>query len=286
MLHKSLAVVLTLLLSCTAEFAWAWTVPAHEKEEALSLKPDLERGRRIYETCAICHSPMGWGTPDGRYPQIAGQHFNVIVKQLTDIRAGNRDAPTMYPFSLYSFTQGAQGIADVSGYISQLPMVPNNGIGPGVDLELGQEIYQFYCEECHSKRGEGDNKEFYPNVAGQHYEYLLREIFWIQSGRRRNSDSTMVKKVKELNGRDISAVADYISRLRPPAEKVAKTVDWWNPDFPRDFMSVPMMRKFPMPPAPFGSMVAPPPSMEGMFTDGMDGMERFESSGEIEGDNP
>lgn len=281
MLHKSLAVIFTLLLSFATEFTWAWSIPAHEKEEALSLKPDLERGRRIYETCAVCHSPMGWGTPDGRYPQIAGQHFNVIVKQLTDIRSGNRDAPTMYPFSLYSFTQGAQGIADVSAYIAQLPMVPNNGVGAGVDLELGQEIYQFYCEECHGTRGEGDNKEFYPNVAGQHYEYLLREIFWIQSGRRRNADSTMVKKVNELNGRDISAVADYISRLRPPAEKVAKTVDWWNPDFPRDFMSVPMMRKFPMPPMPFGSM-AVPPSMESMFMNRMDGTRSLESSSEME----
>jgi cytochrome c553 len=271
---QSPVVIFTLLLSLNAEFAWAWTIPAHEKEEALSLKPDLERGRRIYETCAICHSPMGWGTPDGRYPQIAGQHFNVIVKQLTDIRAGNRDAPTMYPFSLYSFTQGSQGIADVSGYIAQLPMVPNNELGMGNDLELGREVYQFYCEECHGKGGEGDNKEFYPNVAGQHYEYLLREIFWIQSGKRRNADSTMVKKVNELNGRDITAVADYIARMRPPAEKVAKTADWWNPDFPRDFMSVPMMRKFPRPPMPFGSM-ANPLSMEGFQ---MGGMGSFESS--------
>jgi cytochrome c553 len=247
MLNKLLIVALTLVLGITMESAGAWTVPAHEKEDALSLTPNLERGRRIYETCAICHSPMGWGTPDGRYPQIAGQHFNVIVKQLTDIRAGNRDAPTMYPFSLYSFTQGAQGIADVAGYIAQLPMVPDNGLGHGMDLEMGQQLYRQYCQECHGVHGEGDNKEFYPSVAGQHYEYLLREAFWIKWGKRHNADPTMVKKIAELSGIEIAAVVDYISRLRPAADKLAATPDWWNPDFPRNFMSVPMMRRFPMP---------------------------------------
>jgi cytochrome c553 len=263
MLNKSLIVALTLVLGITVESASAWTVPAHEKEDALSLTPNLERGRRIYETCAICHSPMGWGTPDGRYPQIAGQHFNVIVKQLTDIRAGNRDAPTMYPFSLYSFTQGAQGIADVAGYIAQLPMVPDNGLGYGMDLEMGKQLYQQYCQECHGERGEGDNKEFYPSVAGQHYEYLRREAFWIKSGKRYNADPTMVKKIAELSGIEIAAVVDYISRLRPAADKLAATPDWWNPDFPRNFMSVPMMRGFPMP--PFG--MSSPRAMEGWDRD-------------------
>jgi len=260
MLNQSLIVALAFILSVVMESAHAWTVPSHEKEEALSLKPDLERGRRIYETCAVCHSPLGWGTPDGRYPQIAGQHFSVIVKQLTDIRASNRDAPTMYPFTLYSSTQGAQGIADVAGYIAQLLMVPNNGIGPGIDLELGNVVYQLYCQECHGKQGEGDDKEFYPSVAGQHYEYLLREAFWIKSGKRRNADATMVKKIGELNGREIAAVVDYISRLRPAEHKLAKTPDWWNPDFPRNFMSVPMMRNLP---TPFFNSMSLPQAMEG-----------------------
>jgi len=260
MLNQSLIFALTFILSVIVESAHAWTVPSHEKEEALSLKPDLERGRRIYETCAVCHSPLGWGTPDGRYPQIAGQHFNVIVKQLTDIRSGNRDAPTMYPFTLYSFSQGAQGIADVAGYIAELLMVPNNGIGPGIDLELGNVVYQLHCQECHGKQGEGDDKEFYPNVAGQHYEYLLREAFWIKSGKRRNADEAMVKEIGKLNGREIAAVADYMSRLRPAEHKLAKTPDWWNPDFPRNFMSVPMMRN---PPVPFFNSRSLPQAMEG-----------------------
>ena len=64
---------------------------ADEVEQALALTPNLENGRRVYLTCAVCHRPEGWGTLDGTYPQVAGQLPEVIIKQLADIRARNRD---------------------------------------------------------------------------------------------------------------------------------------------------------------------------------------------------
>ncbi len=208
------------------------------EEEALALKPNIDNGRQIYEMCAVCHSPHGWGTPDGRYPQIAGQHYNVIIKQLGDIRAGNRDNPTMYPFTLPNVLGGAQDLADVAAYIEQLPMSPFNDVGPGFDLSYGKELYKEHCEECHGKEGEGDNKEFYPRIQGQHFTYLLRQMRWIQIEKRRNADKTMVKQIHRFSGRDIHSVIDYTSRLRPPADKVAKP-DWRNRDFPDSFVSVP-----------------------------------------------
>ncbi|RTZ78134.1 MAG: cytochrome C, partial [Gammaproteobacteria bacterium] len=64
-----------------------------ERDEALHLKPDHENGIEVYEVCAACHLTEGWGTKDGTFPQIAGQHQTVLVKQLADIREGNRDNP-------------------------------------------------------------------------------------------------------------------------------------------------------------------------------------------------
>ena len=71
-----------------------------EVEEALGLVADSENGARIYQICSVCHRPEGWGSPDGVYPQIAGQHSGVVIKQLADIRARNRDNPIMYPFAV------------------------------------------------------------------------------------------------------------------------------------------------------------------------------------------
>jgi cytochrome c553 len=203
-----------------------------EYDLALSKTPDLENGRRLYLTCAVCHRPEGWGTVDGTYPQIAGQLNTVIIKQLTDIRARNRDNPIMYPFALPRLFGGVQEIADVAAYISALPMTPHSGLGPGRDLLLGEKLYGDSCVECHGKRGEGDKRAHIPALWGQHFRYLVRQFELIRIGKRCNADPKTQKQIKAFSTRDVHAVLDYTSRLRPPEDRVAESPDWHNPDFP------------------------------------------------------
>jgi cytochrome c553 len=216
-----------------------------EYDEIVALEPNLENGREAYLTCTICHGPEGWGTFDGSYPQIAGQLRTVIIKQLADIRAGNRDNPVMYPFSVPKTLGGPQQVADVAAYVAELPMTPNNGVGPGTDLALGERLYADNCSKCHGKSGEGDPKERVPAIAGQHYNYLVRQFHLIRTNRRRNADAKMVKQIKGFSPRQESAVLDYTSRLRPPADKLA-TEGWTNPDFP-GFVRRPVVEGPPLP---------------------------------------
>jgi cytochrome c553 len=204
---------------------------AREVEEALHLTPDLESGKRIYQICAVCHTPEGWGTENGYYPQIAGQLPDVTIKQLADIRARNRDNPTMYPFTSPRLLGGVQQIADVSAYIARLPMAPHNAVGPGNDLEFGKKLYEENCVDCHGAGGEGDSKKHAPRIQGQHYSYLYRQFDWIRTGRRRNADKEMVEQIRRFTPREEAAVLDYVSRLRPPTEMQAAP-GWMNPDFP------------------------------------------------------
>jgi len=217
-------------LALHAAPALAWNEGGGEQDEALHLEADLENGVEVYEVCSACHQVNGWGLPDGTFPQLAGQHPKVLIKQLADIRAKNRDNPTMYPFALPREIGGAQSIADVAAYISKLPMNPENGVGPGDDLELGEKLYKDNCVRCHGANGEGDNEKFYPRIQGQHYAYLLRQFEWIRDGKRRNANPDMVKQIEGFSDRDMRAVMDYVSRQKPPAEMVAEP-GWVNPDF-------------------------------------------------------
>jgi len=246
-LSKSLTAVSGILFFCTTAAVAMVTVgpesgpqsepePAHEADaaarelkKALTLKPDPERGRETYLMCAVCHQPEGWGTANGDYPQVAGQLYPVIIKQMADIRARNRDTPTMFPFTMLQFLD-LQQIADVAAYLSGLPMNPNNGVGPGTDLERGARLYRENCADCHGEGGEGIEDEHMPLIQGQHYPYLVRQFKWIANGKRRNADRKMVEQIKGFSDEDISAIMDYASRLSPPPHKLAAP-GWRNPDF-------------------------------------------------------
>ena len=116
-----------------------WNEGGGEQDEALHMTPNKENGIEVYEVCSACHLPEGWGTEDGTFPQLAGQHRTVLIKQLADIRALNRDNPTMYPFALPREIGGAQSIADVAEYISHLPMNPEPGRWSGYEPGTWQE---------------------------------------------------------------------------------------------------------------------------------------------------
>ena len=204
-----------------------------------SLKGNTENGKDAYHTCALCHTPEGWGNKNGYYPQLSGQHPNVLIKQLIDIRLGNRNVPTMIPFADEIFNKGHQNVADVVSYIATLPMTPKNSVGKGDNLELGKKLYTQQCETCHGAKAEGDNAKSFPLLQGQHYQYLLRQMRWIESGERENSDEIMRLHVKTFTDSEMQAVADYVSRIKPDKDKVAESDNWQNPDFHDGFVSVP-----------------------------------------------
>jgi cytochrome c553 len=199
-------------------------------EEALVLTPDAANGLKVYRECAACHLPEGWGLQNGSVPQIAGQYPNVVIKQLADMRAGNRDNFLMLPYASVETIGGAQAVADVAAYIDTLEMSVDGGKGTVTDLVLGERLYGENCARCHGATGEGNNDAYIPRIQAQHYEYLVRQFEGIREGERRNADVEMTAQVQGFGERETRAVLDYVSRLEPPKILQAPS-DWKNPDF-------------------------------------------------------
>ncbi len=225
-----MAVALTVFAAALAELN-----PDSERIEALALTPDIENGLDLYEVCAGCHLTEGWGKKDGTFPQLSGQHMEVLIKQMADIREGNRDNPTMYPFTLPRAIGDAQALADVVAYIEKLPMNPDNGKGEWAEgtteFDQGKVLYAENCVRCHGENGEGIADKFYPKIHGQHYLYMLRQFEWIRDGKRRNANEEMVEQIERFTDKDVQMVVNYVSRLPVPEKDLASSVDWLNPDF-------------------------------------------------------
>ena len=182
---------------------------------ALALPGDVQRGKDAYAECQTCHRQDGSGRARFDIPRLSGQHASVLIKQLMDIRSDLRVNTEMKNYMLDSDLT-LQDFADMAAYLQSLPVVGDIAKGPPELVQRGEALYARDCAACHGERGEGKAEFFYPMLASQHYNYLLREMDLILTGRRGNSNPAMPAILGNLSADDKQAIASYLSQLPPP----------------------------------------------------------------------
>jgi cytochrome c oxidase subunit 2 len=194
-------------------FVAAAASPAQsEYQAALGAKPDFEHGAELFTQCVACHGAEGLGLPDGSTPKIAGQHFRVLVKQLVDFRYGKRWDPRMEQRA-NSHLGAFKDIADVSSYLSQQPgKSQRNAPERNLD-ETGAALYSASCASCHGAEGEGNDAGAVPLLAGQHPEYVLRQLQSAVDGRGPALKQLHGPRVKGLDADQLRAISNYLSNL-------------------------------------------------------------------------
>lgn len=188
-----------------------------EFRAAAQLDANLAHGADLFQSCAECHGLGGGGSEDGTVPVIAGQHVSVLVKQLVDFRHDRRWSERMQDAAKQHELAGPQDVLDVAAYAESLKR-PSPAVGEAGDdiLRLeGQRLYYRGCEVCHGRLGEGDLRRLRPRLAGQHYQYLVKQLNETALGDRPGMDSEHIKLIGALSGDERAAVAHYVSRLSP-----------------------------------------------------------------------
>jgi cytochrome c len=84
-----------------------------------------------------------------------------------------------------------------------------------VNAEEGKDLYQAKgCATCHGVAGVSP-APIWPNVAGQHKQYLVAQMKDIKSGKRNNGMSiTMQGIVAGVSEDEIEKIADWLSKLK------------------------------------------------------------------------
>jgi cytochrome c553 len=184
-----------------------------ELSAALRSKADAVRGEQLFAQCASCHGDDGGGEASGSTPRIAGQHYRVVAKQLVDFRHGKRWDFRMESMADRHHLEGPRDIADVALYVSGLSRPGNRGIGSGEFAELGKRIYEGECQACHGASADGDPARGVPRLAGQHYGYLMRQMYDAVDGRRPALPRLHSQRIAPLNFEQVRAVSDYLARI-------------------------------------------------------------------------
>jgi cytochrome c553 len=212
---QMLLLLAALILAATASAAPPAEAARAKEElrEVLRASADTAHGARLFAICSECHGPQGEGNANGWPPQIAGQHARVIAKELVDFRAGVRWYDPMQRIAGRHVLPRTQDIADVAAYAAGLAPSSATTPGPGLRLEQGAELYVRRCEWCHGAQGEGNDERFVPRVAGQQYEYLLRQLQDTREGRRPNMQAQHLRLIASSSMDELAALADYMARL-------------------------------------------------------------------------
>jgi len=185
---------------------------AEEMRTLEHLRPDVAHGELLYRPCADCHSGQHKGFEADWVPQIAGQHERVLEKELVDYRHGLRWDIRMERIASRHVFTSVQQIADVAAYAATLPIVPGS-LGSGIGLAQGERLYGARCAGCHGLSAEGSNEQRIPRLAGQRFEYLLRQLHDAIEGRRPNLPPAHERLLRKLDAEQLSGLADYLARL-------------------------------------------------------------------------
>jgi cytochrome c553 len=184
-----------------------------ELSTVLRSKADAAHGAGLFAQCTACHGADGGGEISGATPRIAGQHYRVLAKQLVDFRLGKRWDFRMEGMADRHHLEGPQDIADVAIYIAGLPQPGRRGVGSGELAELGSRIYAAECKSCHGTEAQGDADRGVPRLAGQHYAYLMRQMYDAVDGRRPALPRLHSRRIAPLDFEQVRAVSDYLARI-------------------------------------------------------------------------
>jgi cytochrome c553 len=177
-------------------FAVGMAAPAQAQQPAGGIEAKLQ-------VCFTCHGQNGVPLDPKTMPIIWGQQTNFLVKQLHDYRAGDRDSPIMASMAK-SLTQEELRPAAVyltskgwpAGHPAAAAATPPAGIGQ--------------CVACHQQGFVGGAPA--PRLAGQSYEYLIKQMTSFADGTRTNS-MDMAKIMQELSPAARDEMAHYIAGL-------------------------------------------------------------------------
>lgn len=166
--------------------------------------------------CGTCHGPHG-NSEQPKFPILAGQNPNYLAAQLKNFRSETRGDP-----DAISYMWGMAGplsddsITALAQYYSSQKATPARARS-SAEISHGRDIYEHgiesegvpACMACHGPDAHGTAD--FPRLAGQHAQYVLKQLSSFQSNMR--NVAVMHGVAQSLRVSEMEAVAAYLESL-------------------------------------------------------------------------
>ena len=178
---------------------------------------DAKAGQAKAAMCGACHGADG-NSAAPNFPKLAGQGERYLLKQMNDIKSGNRNILEMTGLLT---NMSEQDMADIAAYFASQNM--SVGAADPALVKAGEALFRGgklaegmpACTGCHSPNGAGNDAAGFPQLGGQHGQYVAKQLTDFREGNRTNDgDSMMMRSVAaKLSNKDIQAISSYIQGL-------------------------------------------------------------------------
>lgn len=187
---------------------------------------NADAGKAKVATCTACHGADG-NSLAPTFPKLAGLGEKYLLKQMQDVKSGERKIPEMTGM-LDALSD--QDLADIAAFYSSQKIQVSGA--KEVKLELGEKIYRGgniqtgvpACTGCHSPSGNGNSPAGYPALGGQYAAYIAKQLRAFRTaahdsedpaGRANDGDIAVMRGVAaHMTDQEIDAVANFISGLQ------------------------------------------------------------------------
>jgi len=192
--------------------------------------PKVPAATLAEQVCSNCHGQGGHAVSPN-FPNLAGQTAPYLAAQLSQFKRHSRQDPAGYEYMWglsRSLSDGQiQGLADY--YAEQQPQAQPLE-GDASRLQAGKLVFDNgvpgknipACAACHGAQAQG--QAAMPRLAGQHADYLIKQLMVFQRSDDRPEGSIMKTVAHDLTPENILDVTSYLQSL-PASKDVAAAVD-------------------------------------------------------------
>jgi len=174
---------------------------------------DVLARRIAIGVCASCHGKHGESVHP-KFPRLAGQQENYLAAQLRNFRAQSRGDPDALGYMWGMASQLNDATIDALAKYYSAQTVAPKAAGASAEVTQGREIYERgiasegvpACAACHGADGHGSAN--FPRLAGQHSQYVLKQLRSFQSNLR--NVAVMHGVALNLRPAEMQAVAAYL----------------------------------------------------------------------------
>jgi len=174
------------------------------------------------QVCSNCHGVTG-NAVSPNFPNLAAQMPEYVVAQLKGFRNHRRRDPAGFEY-MWGLSRSLtdEQIEGLARYYAGQHAVHQPLEAPLSRSTAGKTIFESgiaargvpACSSCHGAQGGGNGA--YPRIAGQHADYLVKQLLVFQRTDERPEGSVMKTVAHELSGDDIRNVAAYLQSAPPP----------------------------------------------------------------------